>query len=104
ERATAVHVLLAAREAPPRPRAAAARGGVRTVEAVGEDRLRHVDLDAADGVDQVLELGEVDEGDVVDLESGELFDRPQRQRRPAELERRVHLARAVARNLDPEVA
>ena len=66
QRALPVHVLPAFLEAPALPGTRTGRRSRRAVEAVGEDRLRHVDLDPADGVDQLLELGEVDEGDVVD--------------------------------------
>ena len=52
---------------------------------VGAELVRDVDLDPADGVDQVFEAGEVDDRDVVDLDAEEAFDRfdlqPWRRRR-----------------------
>jgi len=60
QRALAVQVLLALREAPALPLRAARLRRERAVEAVRADRLRHVDVDPADRVDQVFEAGEVD--------------------------------------------
>ena len=54
QRPPAVHVLPALGEAPALPCRTALRLE-RAVEPVREDRLRHVDVDAADRVDQVLE-------------------------------------------------
>ena len=83
---------------------AAARGLVRAVERVRQDRLRHVDVDPAERVDQLAEPVEVDDDDVVDGEAGERADGRDRQRRAAELVRGVDLPGAVAGDLDPEVA
>ena len=104
ERPLPVHVLAALAEPPAVPRPAARPVAVRAVERVGEDRPGHVDVDATDRVDQVPEAVEVDERDVIDVEPGQVLDRPQRERRAAELERRVDLGRSVAGDLDPQVA
>ena len=58
---------------------------------------RHVDVDASDRVDQLLEAVEVDEGDVVDVEPGEALHRLQRQHGPADLRRGVDLRRSRSR-------
>ena len=104
QRAATVHVLLALRKVPARPSPALRWRRIRAVELVGEDRLLHRDVDAADGVDQLLEVGEIDERNVIDVEPCEILHRAQRQRRAAELERGVDLVRAVAGNLDAQVA
>ena len=101
-----VHVLHALVEAPPLPLRAARRGGVRAVEAVREDVLRHVDVDAADGVDQLHECAEVDDDDVVDLQCGpeQLVCRLHGELRPTDLHRGVDLLLAVARDRRTQVA
>ena len=63
---------------------------------VGAELVRDVDLDPADGVDQVFEAGEVDDRDVVDLDAEELFDRFDLQLGAAEGEGGVDLLRALA--------
>ena len=103
ERALAVHVLGALLEAPALP-ALAASGLVRAVEPVREDALRHVDLDPADRVDQLAKAVEVDDDDVVDRQAREGLDGGERERRATDLVRRVDLRRAVAGDLDLEVA
>ena len=100
----AVHVLNTLPEAPALPLLAARRRRVRTVEPVREDRLRDVDVDPADLVDQRLEVPEVDDDDVVDGQAGEVRDRPDRERGAAELERRVDLVVAVAGDRHAQVA
>ena len=77
---------------------------VRAVEAVREDRLRHVHLDATDRVDELLEPVEVDDDDVVDGQPGQRLHRRERERRAAHLVRRVDLRRPVAGNLHAEIA
>src|SRR5947209_15995777 len=93
ERRVAVHVLHALVEAPALPLLAARRRRVRTVEAVGEDVLRRVDVDAADGVDELLEGAEVDDRGVVDreLRSQQLVHRLYGEPRSAELHCSVDL-------------
>ena len=103
ERTLPVHVLFALGEAPAGPGVAARRRRVGTIEPVGQDRFRDVHFDPADRVDELLELCEVDERDVVDVEPCQLLHGLQRQRRAPELERRVDLVRAVARDLDAQI-
>src|SRR5437773_298620 len=79
-RPLAVHVLHPLVEAPARPAGAARLARVRAVEAVREDVLRHVDLDPADVVDQLLEAPEVDGDDVVHRQTGEVADRAHGER------------------------
>ena len=99
-----VHVLRALAETPTRPALAPRGARVGAVEAVREDRGRHVDRDPADVVDQLLEAREVDGHDVVDRQAGEVADGADREGRPADLERGVDLRLAVAGNLDAQVA
>ena len=68
ERPPTVHVLDALGEAPSLP-VAAAGWLVRAVECVREDRLRDVDVDPAEGVDELAEAVEVDDDDVVHREA-----------------------------------
>jgi hypothetical protein len=103
QRAMAVHVLLALREAPAVPSRAPLLGRIRTVE-LGDDGLRDGDVDPAQLVDQLLELAEVDNGDVVDRQPGQLPDGQHGQARPAELHRRIDLRLSVARDVDDQVA
>src|SRR6266542_2604595 len=86
------------------PYTPAACGGVRAGEAVRVDRRRHVDVDSADRVDQLLEAREVDDGHVVDVDPGQVPHRRHRERRPPDLVRGVDLVRSVAGNLDAEVS
>ena len=104
ECAASAHRLLAGGEAPPVPSLTLLLGCERTVEAVREDRLGHVDRDAAERVDQLLEVPEVDDHQVVDLEPGEALDRLHGEVRAAELERGVDLREAVAGHVDAQVA
>jgi hypothetical protein len=60
--------------------------------------------DAAERVDQILEVGEVDDDHVVDVEARERPDRLDRERGAADLECSVDLLRAVARDRHLEVA
>ena len=71
---------------------------------VGAELVREVDFDAADGVDQVFEAGEVDDRDVVDLDIEELFDRLDLQGGAAEGEGGVDFGRFVAGDLGVAVA
>src|SRR5262249_38211143 len=57
------------------PQRDAALTAARTAGDVGAELVGNVDLDAAHGVDQVFEAGEVDDRDVVDLDVEEVFDR-----------------------------
>ena len=102
--APAVHLLLALAEPPARPLLAARIGRVRALELVREDRLRNVDLDAAERVDHGFEVLEVDQHDVIRLQARERLYRLERQRRAAQLVCRVDLVRPVARDLDAEIA
>src|SRR5436190_15812967 len=96
-------MLRAGPEAPAAPARAANRRAERAVE-LGENRPRHVHGDAADLVDQVAELSEVDDDHVVDRDVGVARDCANREPRPADLEGRVDLRRAVTGNLDTQVA
>src|SRR5579862_5549257 len=93
ERRVPVHVLRPLREAPAGPLLATRLRRVRTVEAVGEDLLGDVHGDAADGVDELLELLEVDEHNVVHLQlrAEQRVHRLDGELRTAELHRRVDL-------------
>ena len=62
------------------------------------------DRDPADRVDQLREVGEVDDDDVVHRDAGEVADGADRERGAAELEGGVDLAGAVPRDVDAEVA
>src|SRR2546430_17557807 len=90
-------------EAPALPLVALRLRRGRAVEPVRADRPRHGDVDAAEGIDQILEVGEVDDHHVVDRDPGELTDRADRERRTSDLEPRVDLLGARARNGDLEV-
>ena len=96
-------MLPALREAPALPARAARRGGKRAVE-LGDDRPGHVHVDAADLVDQVAELGEVDHDQVVDRNGRVVGDRARGQAWPADLEGGVDLRVAVAGDLNAQVA
>src|SRR5207237_9414602 len=76
EGAVAAHVLHALPEAPTLPALAACVGRVRAVELVREDRLRNVDVDTAELVDQLGEAVEVDDDHVVDRQAGVLVHGP----------------------------
>ena len=104
QRPLAVHRLRPLLEPPAGPLLAARLGRVGAVEAVGEDRLRHVDLDPAERVDHLSEVVEVDEDDVVRPQARERGDGLHRERRPAELEGGVDLVRALAGDVDAQVA
>ena len=104
QRALAAHRLPALAETPALPFLAARLGRVRAVEAVGEDRLRHVDLDPAERVDHLPEVVEVDEDDVVRLQAGQRLNGLHRQRRPTELEGGVDLVRPLPGDVHAEVA
>jgi hypothetical protein len=97
-------VLHPLREPPALPAVAPRLGRVGTVELVREDRPRDVDVDAADLVDHLRECVEVDDHDVVDLDVREAAHGLDRERGPAELERRVDLVVPVARDVDAQVA
>ena len=84
-------------EAPALPLLAARLGRVRAVEAVREDRLRHVDVDPAERVDHASRKSSKSTiATWFDLQPRQRADRPQRERRPAELEGGVDLVRAEA--------
>ena len=104
ERPAAVHVLRPALEPPARPPRATLGGGERAVEAIRADRPRNIDLDPADRVDQLLEAVEVDDGDVIHVQAGQLPNRAERQRRAADLIGRVDLPEPDLRDLDLQVA
>ncbi len=103
ERPPAVHVLRSLAETPALPGLTALRS-VRAVEFVREDRLRDVDLDPPECVDQILEAVEVDDHDVIDRQAREISNRRQGQRRSSELVRRVDLPRAETGDVHAEVA
>ncbi len=103
ESAPAVHVLRSLLEPPAFP-GVAARGLVRAVELVREDLLRHVHVDTAERVDQLAEPVEVEDDDVMDRQAGQRSHGRDRERRPADLVRGVDLPRAVARDVDAEIA
>ena len=94
---------LPGREPPAGPARAAGVGLVRAVE-LRLDLLRDDDVDPADRVDQVFELGEVDDDDVVDRDVGVGRDRARGEARAADLEGGVDLRAAVAGDLDAQVA
>ena len=54
-------------ESPAGPLVATRLRGVGAVETIGPDRLRHVHVDPAERVDQILEVAEADHDDVVHL-------------------------------------
>ncbi len=69
-----------------------------------QDRLRHVNRDTAECVDQPLEVREVDDDHVVDGHAGDRVHRADREPRPARLHGRVDLRRAESGDRDAQVA
>ena len=104
QRALAVHVLVSLLEPPAGPLVAPRLRRVRAVEPIRPDRLRHVHVDPAERVDQILEVAEVDDDHVVHVEARELVDRAEGELGTTDLERRVDLLRAVARDRHLEIA
>src|SRR5205814_3979057 len=81
--------------------------GRAAVRLAAADVRRHAaagEVDAAERVDEVREVLEVDVGEVVDLDAEELLDGGDRQGRPADRVGGVDLVAAVAGDVHDRVA
>jgi hypothetical protein len=104
EGALAVHLLRALVEPPARPAVTLRLRRARALELVGEDRFLHVDGHAAEGVDDIAELEEVDHDHVIDRQACEVPRRADREGGAAERVGGVDLLLSLSRDGHAEVA